>query len=137
MILMDLEGNIKMSKRTPEKLIANLRRRKLRIVCHLIAAVIFGLSVAVLGYFAFRAGTMLIIDSKTEDIETEAAWLSICGPFMALVAASFFTLCLAQFILFGSTIGTLIAELTSYTQDQLLVEMWDRIKEIQSKIDGQ
>lgn len=126
-----------MDKRTPEAFIANLRRRKLRITFYVIFIILSAALAAIWGYFAVRFGTTLVINLGTTNIETEKIMLTFFGPIMAVGAACCFTLCLTQCILLGSAIATLIAELTSYTKDQLLVEMWDRIKEIQSKIDKQ
>lgn len=126
-----------MNKRTPEALVAQLRRRKFRITFYAIIAVVFAVFAVVWGYLAVRFATMLIVNPESKDIEAETIMLSVMGPLMALGAASCFTLCLTQCILLGSAIASLINELTSYTKDQLLVEMWDRIKEIQSKIDKQ
>jgi hypothetical protein len=126
-----------MNKRTPEALIANLRRRKLRITLYTIAAVVLAILTVAYGYLAYEATGKLIINPETENVETEKVFLDICGPLMATVAASCFTFCLAHTIGLGFAIAALIAELTAYTNDQLLVEMWDRINEIRNKIDKQ
>jgi MFS family permease len=126
-----------MRKRTPEALVAHLRRRKLRITFYVIFAIVFAVFAVVWGYLAVQFTTRLIINPETENIETEKIMLTVIGPFMALGAASCFALCLTLCILLGSAVAALIIELTSYTKDDLLVEMWDRIKEIQSKINKQ
>jgi glucan phosphoethanolaminetransferase (alkaline phosphatase superfamily) len=126
-----------MDKRTPEAFIANLRHRRVRIIFYIIFIIVSSALAIIWGYFAVRLGTMLVIHPETKDIETETTMLTFFGPLTAVGAACCFTLCLTQCILLGSAIATLIAELATYTKDQLLVEMWDRIKEIQSKIDKQ
>jgi hypothetical protein len=126
-----------MNKRTPETLVAHLRRRKLRITLYAIAAVALAILAVAHGYLAYKFGAMLIINPETENIEAEITILNIIGPLMAACTSSCYALCLAFCIGLGFAIGALIGELTSYTKDQLLVEMWDRIIKIQNKIDKQ
>ncbi len=122
-----------MNKRTPEVLVAHLRRRKFRIIFYAIAAIFLALLAVACGYFAIQFTTSLIVSPASEDIEAEIRMLTIGGPLMASAAASCFAVCLAHSIGFGFALAALITELTSYTKNQLLVEMWDRIKELQSK----
>ncbi len=126
-------NKIKMNKRTPEALVAHLRRRKFRIIFYAIAAIVLAVFAAAYGYFAIQFTTSLIVSPACEDIEAEIRMLTIGGPMMASAAASCFTLCVAHCIGFGFAFAALIIELTSYTKNQLLVEMWDRIKVLQSK----
>ena len=126
-----------MNKRTPEALIANLRRRKFRIIFYAIATIFLAIFTAAYFYLADKATSKLIITPETENIQAEKAFLAVGGPFMASTAANCYTKCLACAMGLGFALAALIIELTSYTKNQLLVEMWDRIKEIQSKIDKQ
>jgi hypothetical protein len=130
-------GKVKINKRTPEALIAHLRRRKYRIIFYTIATVICAATAIAYGYLTGRFEDMLIVNPEAENIEAETATLTIIGPFMAAKAASCYAKCLAYAIGFGFSLSALIIELTSYTKNQLLVEMWDRIQELESKIDKQ
>jgi len=124
---------IKMNKRTPEALVAQLRRRKLRITLYAIFAIVSAAFAVVWGYLAVQFTTVLIVNPKYEDIEAEIIMITILGPLMASASACCFTLCITKCILLGCAIAALIIELTSYTKNQLLVEMWDRIKVLQTK----
>jgi hypothetical protein len=126
-----------MNKRTPEALIANLSRRKLRIIFYVITTILLAFFTATYFYLADKATSKLIITPETENIEAEKAFLAISGPLMAETAANCYTKCLFCAAGLGVAIGALIIELTTYTKDQLLVEMWDRIQEIQGKINKQ
>ena len=122
-----------MNKRTPETLVARLRRRKLRITSYAIVTIVLAVFAASWGYLAIRFTSMLIMGPTSEGIEANTVVLTFMGPLMASAAACCFAACLAHSIGFGFTLAALITELTSYTKNQLLVEMWDRIKELQSK----
>jgi hypothetical protein len=122
-----------MNKRTPEALVAHLRRRKFRITFYAIVAVVLAVFAAAWGYLSIDFTTMLFMGPTSEGIEDKTVVITFMGPLMASAAASCFAACLAHSIGFGFALAALITELTSYTKNQLLVEMWDRIKELQSK----
>ncbi len=123
-----------MWKKTAEELIAHLRRRKLRITFYGIYTIVNAVFTVAWGYLAIRSGTNLIVDPSSADIEGETTMLTVMGPLTALIAASCFAMCLAHIIGLGFVFAMLIIELTSCTKDQLLVEMWDRIKTLEERI---
>lgn len=107
-----------MGKRRPEKLIANLRRRKSRIVGLVVVVIVAAVLTVMYVYFTIQFWSKLSPDAEHT---LATVYCGVKGLFFAL--------------LLGVMVAKLIGVLTSYTREELLVEMWDRLKSLEERLD--
>lgn len=108
-------------RRSPEVYVAGLRRRKRRVVQWLVVAVTFGgplvvnLYGAVNGYSLLRDG--LAIQPAIVEILALVTFLQTMAIFCAVGL--------------GLAVAMFIIELTQFTKNDLLVELWDRVQALE------
>jgi len=107
-----------MGKRSPEKLIANLQGRKKRVVGLAVFVTLAAILTVVHLYFTIRFWGELALDAE-DTVAT--VFNGVQSLFWGLIL--------------GVTGCKLIEVLTSYTREELLVEMWNRLKSLEERLD--
>lgn len=124
-----------MGKRTAEELIERLRRyerrRKLWVVLLSIGIVCAAGFLAVWLYFEWDMQSHLQLDGSGGDFESQVERLALFGPLSAYMAANAHCHAMIFAGILGVMIAVLINELLGYRRNGLLVEMWDRIKQLE------
>lgn len=112
--------------RSPEALVAGLRKRKSRIVTFSILTIACGGLLAMSLYVAAR-GYSLLVPKEGDDL---AFHVTMAVPIVPAIA-----FCQTMAVVYAMGLGLaaamLIGELTSFTKNDLLVELWDRVQSLE------
>ena len=112
-----------MNHRSAEALVAHLRKRKRRIIGHIVCLVVSLGMLAVFGWLIFDLYHRIVPKN-----EADLAIVHLVQLQQVTVAIAFIQSMMLLFALgFGYATGMLLNELTTFTKDELLVNLWDRV----------
>jgi hypothetical protein len=118
-------------RKSPEVLISRLRNRKKRIVVDSVQTVACLAAVAVIWYFINSMAASLV-PRDVEDPSLELARfqyvLAISLPLIGLL----FLMMLFCAAFLGFSVSELIRAITGFSNSDLLVELWDRVRALES-----
>jgi hypothetical protein len=121
-------------RRSPESLVNRLRNRKRRIVCYTILIIAGLLLLAAAGFVLVKSiGDLAFREGDDLQLHVVIGQQILVG--IAFLDAM--SLLLATGI--GAAIAMLVGEVTSFTKDDLLVNLWDRVQALEQSepIDSQ
>ena len=112
--------------RSPEALVARLRNRKGRIIGYSILSVLLAI-VAAGSWFVLTKAISGLLPKEGEDLFLHVVFGQQMLVGIACMQTMFFLLALGL----GATVGVLIGELTTFTKQDLLVHLWDRVQALE------
>ena len=113
-------------RRSPEKLIARLRNRRSRIIA-LSVCVVVGLGVLAYGWFVLVTLYSDLVPKEADDVLLHV----VMNQYMILAIANIGGSSLLVASLVGIAIGLLLTEVSGFTKNDLLANLWDRVQALE------
>lgn len=113
-------------RRSPETLIKGLRNRKHRIVAYSIWSVV-SLCLLVAALFLLFKATSGLVPKESDDLQLHV----IMGQQMLVGITFIEAMSLLIGLCVGASIGLLVGEVATFTKNDLLVNLWDRVQALE------
>jgi hypothetical protein len=113
-------------QRSPEALVAKLRNKKSRIILYSILSLLF-LGSLVFYLCVLSHASQSLIPKEGEEPTVHNYLL----PVMLQLISALITMSMLIAAGLGISIGSLYVEFTSFTKNELLVQLWDRVQELE------